>query len=250
MDVFIDLILSKLKASFNNPEFSDVRIVSANATFYAHKMILTTRLGVWAAMEKFADIEVLCWNQIEDHVAERILRWIYMGERILCEKDSQSFAKSLVKAAQFLKLSDVLEICESFFIFLDLKQESVSLKPQSLDEDAGTASITEFKPSISQRKPALRPKGYKSVHLVQRSPPIIKSARMSPCGFCDKCRADNCGRCLPCRDRPKFGGRGKLKLKCAMRSCDNLAKAQIIRETEAIFSQARQKLLKDRKQSS
>ena len=37
-------------------------------------------------MEKFADIEVLCWNQIEDHVAERILRWIYMGERILCEK--------------------------------------------------------------------------------------------------------------------------------------------------------------------
>ena len=45
MDVFIDLILSKLKQSFNNPEFSDVRIVSASATFYAHKLILTRPHG-------------------------------------------------------------------------------------------------------------------------------------------------------------------------------------------------------------
>ena len=245
MDVFIDLILSKLKQSFNNPEFSDVRIVSASATFYAHKLILTTRPGVWSEMEKFADIEVLCWNQIEDHVAERILRWIYMGERILCEKDSQSFAKSLVKAAQILKLPDVLEICESFFIFLDLKQESVPLKPPPPHED-GTVSITESKPF--KRKAALPAQRHKSDHLVQRSK-TIKRARMNHCGFCDNCRAEDCGRCLPCRDRPKFGGPGNLKKKCVMRACGNLAKARIIRETEAIFSKAKERLLKDRKVS-
>ena len=77
MDVFLDLILSKLKKSFNNPEYSDVRIVSCNATFYAHKLILTSRSGVWSSMENFAEIEVLCWNQIEDDVAE--LREFYAG---------------------------------------------------------------------------------------------------------------------------------------------------------------------------
>ena len=244
MDVFLDLILSKLRKSFNNPEFSDVRIVSRNTTFYAHKLILTTRAGVWSSMEKFADIEVLCWNQIEDEVAERILRWIYMGERILCEKDSKFFVKSLVKAAEFLKLSDVLEICESFFIFLDLKQESAHVRIKTPKDESNILSISESKLSIGKHVLPSEP-GYKSIQVIKR-PKIIKRTKMRPCGFCAKCRADDCGRCLSCRDMTKFGGPGTRKTKCITRSCDNLARAQMKRETEAILSNARNKLFKDR----
>ena len=238
MDVFLDLILSKLKKSFNNPEYSDVRIVSCNATFYAHKLILTSRSGVWSSMENFAEIEVLCWNQIEDDVAERILRWIYMGDRIVCEKDSKSFVKSLVKAAEFLKLSDVLEICESFFIFLDLKRESVPINIKTPN-----TSVAASKPS--KGKPLEPPTPEKSVRLIQK-PKMIKRKKMSPCGFCVKCLSDDCGRCPSCRDKPKFGGPGRRRTRCITRTCDNLARARRRRDTEAIFSDARKQLLKDR----
>ena len=239
MDVFLDLILSKLKKSFNNPEYSDVRIVSCNATFFAHKLILTSRSGVWSSMENFAQIEVLCWNHIEDDVAERILRWIYMGDRIVCEKDSKSFVKSLVKAAEFLKLSDVLEICESFFIFLDLKRESVPINIKTPN-----ASVAASKPSkVEPLEPP--PPECKFVRLIQK-PKMTKRTKMNNCGFCDKCLSDDCGRCPSCRDMTKFGGPGRRKTKCIARACDNLARARRRRDTDAIFSDARKQLLKDR----
>ena len=233
MDVFIDLVLSKLKQSFNNPEYSDVRIVSKNNTFYAHKLILTTRSGVWSSMEKFADIDVLCWNQIQDDVAERILRWIYMGERILCEKDSRLFAESLFKAAQFLGLSDILEICESFYIFLDLKQESVPIKTESTEEHNDMKGMSESVP----------PK--RKLESVLQKPKLSTRTKMSPCGFCDKCKSNDCGRCPPCKDKTKFGGPGKRNMKCVMRACGNLAKAQLIRKREATISNARKQLSQD-----
>jgi len=45
--------------------------------------------------------------------------------------------------------------------------------------------------------------------------------RMVRCRECAACRADDCGSCSACKDKPKFGGLGKLKQACRKRVCKN-----------------------------
>ena len=40
-----------------------------------------------------------------------------------------------------------------------------------------------------------------------------------PCGSCKLCLMDDCGKCVFCRDKRKFGGPGKLKKRCEARIC-------------------------------
>ena len=39
------------------------------------------------------------------------------------------------------------------------------------------------------------------------------------CNKCAGCLRENCGKCVPCRDMPKFGGKCVLKQKCVYRKC-------------------------------
>ena len=39
------------------------------------------------------------------------------------------------------------------------------------------------------------------------------------CGSCDGCRRPDCGVCVLCKDKPKFGGPGKRKQCCELRKC-------------------------------
>ena len=39
------------------------------------------------------------------------------------------------------------------------------------------------------------------------------------CGNCDGCLAQDCGKCINCRDKVKFGGPGRKKQKCLKRKC-------------------------------
>ena len=39
------------------------------------------------------------------------------------------------------------------------------------------------------------------------------------CGLCKGCNSDDCGTCLYCQDKPKFGGPGKKKQCCEQRKC-------------------------------
>lgn len=39
------------------------------------------------------------------------------------------------------------------------------------------------------------------------------------CGKCPGCTRDDCGKCNYCLDKPKFGGPGRKKQKCAVRIC-------------------------------
>ena len=46
-----------------------------------------------------------------------------------------------------------------------------------------------------------------------------KRKRTVACGNCDACGRDDCGRCLNCLDKPKFGGQGIRKQSCLERKC-------------------------------
>lgn len=41
------------------------------------------------------------------------------------------------------------------------------------------------------------------------------------CGKCSGCLAVECGKCKNCRDKTKFGGSGRKKQKCVMKTCGN-----------------------------
>jgi hypothetical protein len=53
---------------------------------------------------------------------------------------------------------------------------------------------------------------------VQNIPPILEQPK--PCGECENCiRRDNCGECVFCLDKPEFGGPGKRRRVCKLRTC-------------------------------
>ena len=45
------------------------------------------------------------------------------------------------------------------------------------------------------------------------------SSKARRCGECEGCMRDDCGTCLACLDKPKFGGKGTKKRACAQREC-------------------------------
>ena len=44
-------------------------------------------------------------------------------------------------------------------------------------------------------------------------------ARTTGCGNCKGCLREDCGECVFCKDKPKFGGPGRKKQKCLLRAC-------------------------------
>lgn len=45
------------------------------------------------------------------------------------------------------------------------------------------------------------------------------------CRQCSRCQAQDCGACKMCLDKPKFGGKGRLKQCCVKRRCIQMAKS-------------------------
>lgn len=50
----------------------------------------------------------------------------------------------------------------------------------------------------------------------------LPRCRRVACRMCDGCLADDCGKCLYCLDKPKFGGNDIKKQKCIRRRCHRL----------------------------
>ena len=55
--------------------------------------------------------------------------------------------------------------------------------------------------------------------VAQRQCSQKKRKRTVACGHCDACGRDDCGKCLNCLDKPKFGGQGIRKQSCLERKC-------------------------------
>jgi len=49
-----------------------------------------------------------------------------------------------------------------------------------------------------------------------------QNVRKAMCGRCEACLRGDCGECKECLDKPKFGGKNKLRKKCAKRRCPNM----------------------------
>lgn len=58
----------------------------------------------------------------------------------------------------------------------------------------------------------------------KKKPETEQRRRGRGCGQCEGCLREDCGTCTFCRDKPKFGGPGTKKQKCALRVCSNFVK--------------------------
>ncbi|XP_013791499.1 M-phase phosphoprotein 8-like [Limulus polyphemus] len=54
-----------------------------------------------------------------------------------------------------------------------------------------------------------------------KSPEVSVKGTKQACGECEGClRVEDCGECATCLDKKKFGGPGRLKKKCLLKSCE------------------------------
>lgn len=90
------------------------------------------------------------------------------------------------------------------------------------------------------------PIGVKKHHTPRVSPKSFPSKNYTPgklrgtrCGRCPGCQKEDCGKCVFCKDKPKFGGPGKKKQRCKERICSNFQhrtgdKVRVSRERESV----------------
>ena len=48
---------------------------------------------------------------------------------------------------------------------------------------------------------------------------LFKNGKIWPCGKCEQCLRKDCGLCVPCLDKKKFGGKNTLRKKCVLKIC-------------------------------
>lgn len=70
------------------------------------------------------------------------------------------------------------------------------------------------------RKRQTRSEGGSTLIAISRFPRKLK--RGKGCGECEPCNREDCGKCVHCLDKVKFGGPGKRKQKCTLRVCVNM----------------------------
>ena len=96
-----------------------------------------------------------------------------------------------------------------------------STAQQKATPKAGGASTSRGRPAKATRQTG---EGEK------KKPETEQRRRGRGCGQCEGCLREDCGTCTFCRDKPKFGGPGTKKQKCALRVCSNFVKKVCVLE--------------------
>jgi len=65
--------------------------------------------------------------------------------------------------------------------------------------------------------------------------------RRKSCKTCDGCIAEDCGSCLNCRDKKKFGGSNIRKQKCVLKVCNNMQESGLIKTLNNQINAAKKK---------
>lgn len=107
---------------------------------------------------------------------------------------------------------------------IDRIMEQVGATKNSKKQLASPTSGAKSKAS-KESSPADKPKKPKSdtLNKSQRSMGVYggssTAAKVRRCGECEGCMRDDCGQCIPCKDKPRFGGQGTKKKACVLRYC-------------------------------
>jgi len=109
-------------------------------------------------------------------------------------------------------------------------------KPQqnySSELSAQPLEILAMSPSPNKTKQVKRKRGPKPLG---QEGPVVPKKRNMRCRTCGPCRAPDCGECMYCLDKPKFGGPNRRKNACVHRRCANMVPAHKRRSSKSALS--------------
>lgn len=168
-------------------------------------------------------IDLYCTNQSEGRQQREAAREAYL--------------MSLGKAQQHDEDEDMVETIDEESFDNDSEDRStpgLSVKEQidKIMEQVGATKNTKRQHSspaksktAKESSPADKAKKPKSdtLNKSQRSMGVYggssTAAKVRRCGECEGCMRDDCGQCIPCKDKPRFGGQGTKKKACVLRYC-------------------------------
>jgi len=94
-----------------------------------------------------------------------------------------------------------------------------SSNSSALPEKRRRNQPVKFEPGfIGPKKHHVTRHAHKPVPSKNYTPGKLRGTR---CGRCPGCQKEDCGKCVFCKDKPKFGGPGKKKQRCKLRICTN-----------------------------
>ena len=126
-----------------------------------------------------------------------------------------------------MTLSDlnlVLRIDSSDSEYLSSYSEEDSPSPQrrsnGLPPKRRRSQPVKFEPGPIGPKKHIGGKSPKSVPYKKKSKKCVPF-KLRSCGQCEGCLRDECGKCVFCKDKPKYGGPNKRRQRCIHRTCTN-----------------------------
>nr|XP_022906435.1 rabankyrin-5 [Onthophagus taurus] len=111
-DTFAHRLLNKIKALYRSEIYSDLKVKLKSRELNVHKLVLTSRSDEWND-NLLSDKSVIDWSDLEEEIAEDILKFIYTNEVEL--KDDEITLKLMAQAFKF-KLYDLVKRCEMVLI--------------------------------------------------------------------------------------------------------------------------------------
>ena len=99
----------------DNPQFSDLEIITPSKCYHAHKLVLSARSSDWGKGQDLSSA-VLDWRPFSEETCEDIIDYLYT-DKVGCLDDKLYDDIRIIKllgAASFFSLSELKERCERF----------------------------------------------------------------------------------------------------------------------------------------
>ena len=80
MTDFSSALVTRVASLRDNPQYSDLEIITPTRSFHAHKIILSARSSDWGRGVDLSTSVVLDWKAFSDQTCEDILDYIYLDE--------------------------------------------------------------------------------------------------------------------------------------------------------------------------
>ena len=97
----------------DNPQFSDLEIITPSKSYHAHKLVLSARSSDWGKGQDLSSA-VLDWRPFSEETCEDLIDYLYT-DKVNCLEDKLYDDLRIIKllgAASFFSLSELMERCE------------------------------------------------------------------------------------------------------------------------------------------
>ena len=111
MTDFSSALVTRVASLRDNPQYSDLEIITPTRSFHAHKIILSARSSDWGRGVDLSTSVVLDWKAFSDQTCGNILDYIYLDED---KTYDDVWVIKLLSCASFFSLNELVSRCEIF----------------------------------------------------------------------------------------------------------------------------------------